>query len=81
MMIQGELFITRDLRRSDEILTRFLKSLAKNDYRVISQENKIITAQEQLPAQFGCHPLHYSYKNPILPMNVYIIKYEKEVRV
>ena len=80
-IITGTLTISRDLRKSDQILEKYLKSLAKNDYRVTSMEQKIIASQEDLPAQFRTIP-RFSYKaTPKTPGMFTEIKYEKEVRV
>ena len=79
-IICGTLTISRDLRKSDQILEKYLKSLAKNDYRVTSMEQKIIASQEDLPEQFKSP--RYGYKwAPKTPGSFTQIKYEKEVRV
>jgi hypothetical protein len=80
-IITGTLTISRDLRKSDQILEKYLKSLAKNDYRVTSMEQKIITSQEDLPDQFNVKPRDYDFKVVKIPAMFTQIKYEKEVRV
>ena len=79
-IITGTLTISRDLRKSDQILEKYLKSLAKNDYRITSMQQKIIASQEDLPAQFKSIQ-RYGSKTPKTPGSFTEIKYEKEVRV
>jgi hypothetical protein len=80
-IISGTLTISRDLRKSDQILEKYLKSLAKSDYRVTSMEQKIIASQEDLPDQFNVKPRDYDFKVVKIPAMFTQIKYEKEVRV
>ena len=82
-IITGTLTISRDLRKSDQILEKYLKSLAKNDYRVTSMEQKIIASQEDLPAQSTPYQRFYGIiiKTIKTPLTFTEIKYEKEVRV
>jgi hypothetical protein len=84
-IISGTLTISRDLRKSDQILEKYLKSLAKSDYRVTSMEQKIIASQEDLPAQSTPDQRFYGFnfnvKTIKTPGAFTEIKYEKEVRV
>ena len=83
-IITGTLTISRDSRKSDQILEKYLKSLAKNDYRVTSMEQKIIASQEDLPAQSTPYQCFYGIiiiKTIKTPLTFTEIKYEKEVRV